>query len=177
MSVLLIGLDWELGEIVVERLLGQGDEVRVLEDDPTRAAMWRTHGAHVATGHADDADLIERAAQGVRTIVLGGTLPVAHEVALAAIQDAATTGRLDVRVVVHAGGRRDGTAAARSLGEAGLEHVVVMERGRRALGRRSPTRAKVAEALDAADDLAGAPRMVLDLTEAEAWRALGLDPP
>ncbi|HEV3472120.1 MAG TPA: NAD-binding protein, partial [Actinomycetota bacterium] len=69
MSVLLIDPPSDVGEEIVTRLVRQGDEVRVVERNPTRASLWARLGAHVARGDPSDADLIERAATSCRTVV------------------------------------------------------------------------------------------------------------
>ncbi len=43
----------------------------MIEADEPAADRWRSLGAHVASGPQWDADLVERAAQNVRTIVVG----------------------------------------------------------------------------------------------------------
>jgi hypothetical protein len=56
----------------------------------------------------------------------------------------------------------------------GLEYVV-LDAGRRGfLPRKGPDMPALAAAVSAADDLAGEPRMVVDLTTDEGWRTVGL---
>ena len=71
MSLLLIGLPETFAAKLVQRLREEGDEVRLLLREGSGAEPWKKLGAFVATGEAGDADLIERAATNVRTIVLG----------------------------------------------------------------------------------------------------------
>ena len=152
MSVLLAGLDPELVAAVTRRLAGEGDQVRVV------ARAGETYaGAHVATGEPGDDDLVERAAQGARTIVAG------TEGRGAALAGAARAG-VDRAVLI--GGDADEVPESLSW-----ILLVTKRRFRRGVGM-----ADVAEAIDAADDMAGEPRLVADLTTDEGWRALRLDP-
>ena len=173
MSILCIGLDGPLGEAVLARLVAQQDQVRVIENDATRAARWRALGAHVARG-ALDPDLIERAAQNARTLVLfedGPGLPPTAIDALLEGGRAAGVGRV---VVVGA----DPRSIARRLSPEGLDYVAIATGGRvrRLVARRArPTHALVAAAVDAADDLAGHPELEVDLTRPAGRAALGLD--
>jgi hypothetical protein len=160
-SVLLAGLDPALVVAVTRRLLAQGDQVRVVAQRGAPAY----EGAHVATGDAGDDDLVERAAQGSRTIVIGA---VPNEVRAAALAGA-DRARVE-RAVLLEGGGADVPAS--------MSWVVLVTSGRRLLvRRRAPAPAALAEAIDAADDLAGEPRLVVDLTTEEGWRALRLEPP
>jgi hypothetical protein len=45
------------------------------------------------------------------------------------------------------------------------------------VGRKRARVPALAQAIDAADDLAGNPRLDLDLTTIEGWAVLGVDPP
>ena len=169
MSVLLVGAGGALADALIARLVGEGDEVRVVEDDDRGAARWRALGAFVARGTPDDFDLVERAAQSARTIVV-----LSPEIPLAPVLQGATAARVDRIVVCGAGAR----SAAGPLEEAALDHVVLdVPQGSAWRRRRAVAPAALAEAIDAADDLAGSPRLVLDLGHADAWRALGLTPP
>ncbi len=163
----MLGASGELGAAVVNRLLEAGDEVGVVEPSPERSETWRRAGAHVARGSARDADLIERASQNARTLVV---LDVDQEILRAAVEGARLAG---VERIVVTGTRTlpESTALLRS---SGLDYVV-LETGRRLLGAAAP--ANVARAVDAADDLPGRPRLELLLRTAEAWRELRLDPP
>lgn len=168
MSVLLVGAAGELAEVLIARLVEQGDEVRVVEDDDGRGSKWRALGAYVARGTPDDFDLIERAAQNVRTLVVLGRPD------LGPILSGATAA--SVERIVCAGARSESDVAA--LGEAKLDYVILETPGRSRWRRGSGVSSgAIAEAIDAADDLAGHPRLVLDLGDTGAWPALGLAPP
>lgn len=168
MSVLLIGAEGPIAKELVARLLAQGDDVRVIEDDPGAAGRWRELGAHVATGSDGDADLVERAAQGVRTLAVVGDIVDSD----AAIAGAVAAG-VDRIVWLTRGRRRDPSA----LIAAGLDYVVLTAPASRWPRRSSLPPAAVAEAIDAADDLAGHPRLEVDLGDPEGWERLGLSPP
>ncbi len=169
MAILVVAGGIGLDEVVVKRLLAQGDEVRVLEATAAKDDMWRSAGAFLARGDADDPDLVERAAQNVRTIVVLSAQP-----------------RLEVVANVIAAGHNAGVdrlvCCAPALSEeiravvraAPLDHVLI-ETGRGGLLRRRPASQElVAEAIDAADDLAGEPRLEIDLTDAEQVKLLRL---
>ncbi len=161
MSVLLAGLDPQLAAAVTRRLIAQGDQVRVIAPPGAPAPQ----GAHVAAGDAGDEDLVERAAQGCRTIVLGAVSGAVRAVALAG------AGRAGVDRAVLLGDLGAGI-------EASMSWVVLVTPARGLLGRRRALDPDVlAEAVDAADDLAGEPRLVADLATEEGWRALRLEPP
>ena len=167
MSVVVLGASGELGAAVVNRLLEAGDDVGVIEPSPQRAEGWRRAGAHVARGSSSDADLIERAAQNARTLVVLGA---DQEVVSAAVEGARLAG---VERIVATGARFEPELTA-LLRSSGLDYVV-LETGRRLLGAASP--ADVGRAVDAADDLPGRPRLELSLKTTEAWRELRLEPP
>ena len=173
MSILLVGLDEELMPPLIRRLIEQGDEVRVLDSGEEASDHWRSLGAHVASGPRWDADLIERAAQNVRTIVVGDR----HDQEPAELMEALVEGGVlaspDMRVVV-VGEVVPGALAL--LRESLLEYVILGSVERRGLlGRRSRVSPeRLAEAVDAADDLAGGPRLELDLGDQSAWRELKL---
>ena len=167
MSVVVLGASGELGAAVVNRLLEAGDDVGVIEPSPERAEGWRRAGAHVARGSSSDADLIERASQNARTIVV---LDADQEVLSAAVDGARLAG---VERIVATGARTAPELIA-LLRSSGLDYVV-LETGRRLLGAASPV--EVGRAVDAADDLSGRPRLELSLRTAEAWRELRLEPP
>ena len=164
MSILLLGARRDVGEAVVTRLVGRGDEVRVVEPDASAADRWRALGAYVAIGSPDDADLVERAAQNVRTAVVFGDVdrgPILQGIGAAGV------GR-----VVLCLDRYDAHAA-----EGEVELVALLVPRTRFPRRPTVSPEAIAEAVDAADDLAGNPRMVVDLGDAQAWRALGLESP
>lgn len=177
MSILLIGLSEELTEALVGRLINEGDEVRVLEDSDDHAESWRMLGAHIAQGNIWDADLIERAAQNVRTIVVGDH----HTHDPTELMDEVVTGggfaTKDMRIVL-VGQDLEGPALRR-LRESPLAYVALGVATRRSLfgRRRAPAPATLAEAIDAADDLAGEPRLELDLGDEQAWAELKLPLP
>ena len=152
MSVLLVGVDPDLVAAVVRRLTAQGDQVRVVG-----RAGESYPGAHVAVGEPGDDDLVERAAQGARTIVAG-------QVGRAGALEGAARAGVERAVLL------DGDAAGVP---ASMSWVVLVTRRR---FRRGPAPDDVAEAVDAADDMAGEPRLVADLTAEEGWRVLRLEP-
>lgn len=161
MSVLLVGVEPDLARAVIARLLAQGDQVRAVVAPGQDPAPFE--GAHLATGDPADDDLVERAAQGARTIVLGATAPA--EAAL----DGAARARVERAVFV-------GRAPGDDLPE-GMSWVALVTPRPRLGRRRGPSPEALAEAVDAADDLAGEPRLVADLSTPEGWAALRLDPP
>jgi hypothetical protein len=171
-SVLLLSPGRDIGVALVQRLVAQNDEVRVIESDSDLTAVWKELGAFVATGHVIDIDLIERAGQNVRTIV--AVDPDAAGVD-AAIEGARLAGI--GRLVVCAPVIDEGTRAA--LQAAGAEYVALGTGASKRLSRRrralSPD--AIAEAIDAADDLGGSQRIELNLMDANAWEALGLESP
>jgi NADPH:quinone reductase-like Zn-dependent oxidoreductase len=178
MAVLLVGAAGAVADAVVSRLLNEGDEVRIVAIPSEEAERWRALGAHIARGDPEDPDLIERAAQNARSIVAFGNDAGSHDVLDAAIEGGlgARVGRLIVCCTA-APGRKVRDRVSR----ASLEHIVLItgaiRRGSAILRSRKVTIADVARAVDAADDLAGRPRLVLDLRRPEAWRALELEPP
>ena len=179
MSVLLVGVRGELGRAVAARLIAEGDEVRVVEDRPAAAQEWGRLGARVAHGSGSDPDLVERAAHGVRTIVVGeDESAAAAAVVDAVLEGVRIAGRSDIRLVVLTTTSAPDEATGAVVSSA-HDHVIVrIPTGRRLLGRpRAPFPAEVlAEVVDAADDLAGNPRDDIDLSDAAAWMRLGLEP-
>lgn len=169
MSILLVGLPQDVGAALADRLLAAGDEVRALEPDPARIAGWKGRGVHVASGAADDDDLVFRAATNVRTLVLGPHSGDAEAVLRGAA--AAAVGRVVACMPEPRG------ELVRALRDSGSEFIVLRLGKPSPLGRRRLDPLLVAEAIDAADDLAGEPRMELDLTEASGWTRLRLAPP
>lgn len=165
MSVLLVAPSGDIGRAIVTRLIEQGDEVRVVTDRDE--GSWRRLGAHVAVGDTADDDLIMRAGQHSRTIVLFGSDRTRIESALAG----AATARIERAVFVLDDAQRLPEGAADRLSS-----YVVLQTGR---SRRRPriAAADLARAVDAADDLAGAIALRVDLREASAWKALGLEAP
>lgn len=169
MAILVIAGGTDLDESVVDRLLSQGDEVRVLEPTATRRERWEAAGAFLALGEGDDPDLVERAAQNVRTIVILG-----DQVRLEIVTNVLEAGRnagVD-RLVCCAPKISSEVRSAVRGGE--MDHVL-MEAGRSGLLRRRAAAPElVAEAVDAADDLAGEPRLDVDLTDPEQIKLLRL---
>jgi hypothetical protein len=172
MSILLVRAGGPVARELVARLIAQDDEVRIVES-PSAGEDWSALGAHIARGDDTDPDLIERAAQSVRTAVLFAQGDVDDVVA--PLLEGIAAARVG-RVVVFADRPREGVFHAVSASV--FDHVLMHLPKRRGLftGRRIPD-AAIAEAIDAADDLAGEPRLTLDLGEAKSWAALGLEPP
>lgn len=171
---MLVGLPPDVVRGVVDELVAQGDEVRVIEQDARRAAEWKARGAHPAQGAASDPDLIERAAQGVRTVVIGAAGRAVVEAAVTASRLAGARSQGVRLILVGPDPRPDAVEAVRT---SGMDYVVLRTGTQ---SRRRPRRARVparsvVSALDAADDLAGNPRLELDLRDPEARRALGLE--
>jgi uncharacterized protein YbjT (DUF2867 family) len=159
-----------VGEALARRLIEQGDEVRVIDASPDHVAGWEALGVHVARGSESDADLVERAAQNVRTIVviedeLGRADDVIEELVTAAARANVS------RIVVWGAGPSD--AIREHLQRSGMEFVLLSS-GKKGLLRKGPDPTAVAEAIDAADDIAGEPHLVVDLNDAGGRAALGL---
>lgn len=154
---------------LIQRLLSQGDEVRVLVDQGATGEIWRDLGAHVAFGPADDEDLVWRASTGVRTLVFGD-LP-GGESTLAPLLAGAERAGVS-RAVVCA--PQPGSGVTQALAATGLEYVVLTTARRPLMGRPKPKipLSKLAEAIDAADDLQGRLRLELDLTVEQSWQVL-----
>ncbi|MEA2516214.1 MAG: NmrA-like family [Actinomycetota bacterium] len=166
MSILLADPDETLGSAITELLLSEGDEVRVLA---RQAGDWKERGAFVAVGDVMDADLVERACMNVRTIVFtfpGRSIPLS--VLTTAIPAAAKAGT--DRVVVCAANPDDATALL--LESTGLDYVVIGTGRRGFVPKKAVEPNDVARAVSAADDLAGEPRLVVDLTTDEGWARL-----
>ena len=168
MSILLIGDPGPLGEVLVRRLIAQDDEVRAIATDAS-GGDFSGHGVHIARGADLDADLVERAAQNVRTIVLFDPEKDVIELVL----DGAHAARVE-RVVLCATTIPE--AARDRLRGANLDYVV-LQAPRKGLFRKGVADDALAEAIDAADDMAGKLRLELDLNEAAAWEVLKLEPP
>lgn len=169
MAILVITGGSELDREVVSRLVRQGDEVRVLESTSERRDEWVAGGVFVAVGDAADPDLVERAAQNARTIVVlaGG---VRTEVVATALEAGPRAG-VDRLVCCAPTIPAPVTAAVRA---GPLDHVLIATGAGRLFRRKAAPAALIAEAVDAADDLAGQPRLELDLTEPNQLRLLGL---
>ena len=173
MSVLLVGADDGLGAALIRRLIAEGDEVRVIEADEKAAIRWRSLGAHVAAGEITDSDLIERAAQGVRTLVLfDGEVATVQPVV-----EGASLARVDRLVLCSSDLQDDAMASIRA---SRIDYVVLRTAvGRRRFwgGQNQLSDDVIAEAIDAADDLADEPKLDLDLRQPASWRELGLEAP
>jgi TrkA-N domain len=170
MSVLLLAPSRAIGEAVIKTLRGQGDEVRVVEADPELAEGWRGLGAYVASGSPDDADLVERAAQSCRTLVFFDVAD--KDVAVIESTLAAIAPTTVDRVVLTS--TEPASRCVELLRSQHLDYVFLRAPRKTLLRRFAPTPAAVAEAIDAADDLAGSPRLELDLSDPAGARALGL---
>lgn len=173
MSILLVGLPDLFAVKLVQRLIDEGDEVRILvapSEDPER---WRRLGAHPAAGTVDDDDLVERAATNVRTMVVGEQALSEGEIrGLISGARKAQVGR----IVVCAPQPQD---VLTHLQPTDLEYVVITTAKRPLVGRaktRIPL-SKLAEAVDAADDLGGNLRLELDLSVEKSWQILRVLPP
>ncbi|MGH2749957.1 MAG: hypothetical protein ACRDK3_03665 [Actinomycetota bacterium] len=173
MSILLIGLDEDLMPVLIRRLMNEGDEVRVLDADAEATDCWRALGAHIASGPLWDADLIERAAQNVRTIVVGERHTQEPAELMEALVEGGGFASRAMRLVFVGD---PGSQELDVLRASKLDYVVLGSvRRRRLLARGSAlTLERLAEAIDAADDLAGHPRLELDLSDELAWRELRL---
>lgn len=159
----------EVERAVAERLLAQGDEVRVVVADPSEKAEWIALGVHVAVGDPSDDDLIDRAGQNARTLILFDRSASDAATVDGALKGAAAAGI--ERVIVCAAVVPD--EARRKIADAGVGYALLAY-GRRLSVRGRVPPARVAEAVDAADDLSGEPRLELDLREPGDLRQLGL---
>jgi hypothetical protein len=176
-SVLLVAAEGGLGDAIVARLLGSGDEVRVVGAGTEDAERWRSRGAHIAAGDPRDGDLVERAAQNVRTIIGFDDADSGWSGALEAAISGGERAGVE-RIIVCATSEK--TTVEVRVSKSPLEYFLLVTgpaRGWRTLGSRTVATEAVAVAVDAADDLAGHPRVVLDLRRPEAWRILELAPP
>lgn len=169
MSILIVGVEPELARSLTRRLVAQGDEVRAIEMENDDPKALQGLGAHIARAPLFDADLVERAAQNVRTVVVGAV----EEGMMTEILDGARLARVE-RIILCA---PDPVSESLDLVRAAPgQHVVLTYRKPRALRRsKSLLPEDVAEAVDAADDLAGELRLELDLDNASSWDALHLE--
>ncbi len=76
-TILVFGATGAQGGPVAQRLLTNGNRVRVLERDPGRADEWRAVGAEVVRGDLDDRASLDRATDGVDAVFLH--LPQVHD--------------------------------------------------------------------------------------------------
>jgi hypothetical protein len=174
-SILVVGSAPAPVRALLERLAAQGDDVRIVENEPDLEAAWRSLGVHVARG-APDADLVERAAQNCRSVVLMDDGTMEDPVLLEVLDGAASAGV--ERVIVCGVAANDGLLEA--LRARAIQYVVLIGGSRRGLLRKQGWAVgseDLARAVDAADDLGGGPRLELDLSEPQAWVTLGLDEP
>lgn len=170
MSVLLACLPQDVAEATIKRLVAQEDEVRVIVVDRYLVDHYRTLGAYIASGEADDPDLVERAAQNVRTLVVGDE-GLAPETLEGLIKGAAGAG---VGRLIYCS-PAPSEAVTRVLRE-GTGEYVVLRTGKRGLLRKAGVTPEiVAESVDAADDLQGPLRSELDLTDPSSRKALKLE--
>lgn len=175
MSVLLVdgpsSMRWSgVANTLVARLVAAGDQVRVLLRDAGDEGVvegLREEGVHVAFGDASNGDLLERAAQGCRSIVLFDPPGDLMDKALEASRFAHVE-----RLIVCA--RRERDIEALQDGKTGYVWLMGRPKG---IVRGGVTWGDYAAAIDAADDLAGDVRLDLDLAVPESWTALGLPPP
>lgn len=167
MSILLIDPDPELGAAIAERLITEGDELRVLVPEP---GDWKRRGAFVAVGDPMDPDLVERACMNVRTLVFTFSSREVPVSLLATAIPAARRAGTD-RVILCA--PRPEAPALRWLEESDGSYVTLATGRRGFLPKRTVEPQRVAEAVSAADDLAGRPRLTVDLTSEEEWMKLG----
>lgn len=173
-SLLLVDLPDTLAVKLIQRLVAQGDEVRVLVERRAPSDVWRDLGAHVAFGSPADEDLVWRAATGVRTAVLGDLND--GQGALPAFASGAERAGVE-RVVVCSPQPPPWFVA--TLDETELQYVVLTSAKKPLVGRAKSRIAasKLAEAIDAADDLPGRLRLELDLTVERSWQILKVLPP
>ena len=174
MSVLLLGLSEDLASVLAERLLGQQDEVRTVVATTDAAERWKRRSVHAAVGPFDDADLVERAALNVRTAVVGEHLEPPTTETTVALADG--LGAAGVERVVVVGAKVD-EWLVHDLKEGRAQYVILRLPRRSRLGRPRLPVGSVAEAIDAADDLAGEVRLDLDLADPHAWATLGVPAP
>lgn len=168
MSILMLVEDHEVEKVVARRLLAQGDEVRVLLARTELGPGWVELGAHVAVGDPTDDDLIERAGQQARTLVLFGIHAGDGPTVTAALKAAVAA---DIERLILCVAAADDEV--RRLMDASDRSYVILSYGRRlGLRARAPA-ALVADAVDAADDLAGQPRLEVDLRDENALDRLG----
>jgi Trk K+ transport system NAD-binding subunit len=144
-SILLVEPAPDIANSVITKLLDQGDEVRIVTVAPE--PDWTDLGAHIARGDGTDADLLERAGQGARTVVLFD--PSDEQVAAA--MEAAASARIERLVICS---RRLGHEAD-AVRSSNLSYVLLVT------GRRA--RSVAATAIDWADDLAGDVKLEVDL--------------
>ena len=171
MSILLVDPPEALGEAVVRQLVDDGDEVRIVERNRSRYDAWRALGAHVALGDSDDDDLIERAALNVRTLVLLDCDNVSGDKTETVVAAARRSGVDRVVATIRKTDRR----IQQSLDGLKIQYVVLVTKRRLIGASLEPD--LIARAVSAADDLAGEPRVTVDLTDPAGWDVLRLPVP
>ena len=176
MSLLLVGLPETLAVKLVQRLVEEMDEVRLLLPDGAKQDPWKQLGAYVATGDPLDEDLMERAATNVRTLVLGdrlANLPPDETLSVVRAARRAGVGRVVVcQTAPH-------KALPDALREEAVEFVVLTT-GKKPIVGKPRTKipiSKLSEAIDAADDISERVQAELDLTIPKAWKVLKVSPP
>jgi hypothetical protein len=176
MSLLLVGLPETFAAMLVQRLLAEDDEVRLLIPEGADPDPWKRLGAFVAQGEAGDADLVERAATNVRTLVLGEEAAGFSQEELDELIAGARRADVGRFVVCQAQPTQEIVAALKA---AEVEFVVLTTAKKPLIGKaktRIPI-SKLSEAVDAADDVAGRIQAELDLTVPKAWKVLKVSPP
>lgn len=158
----------EAEPVVARRLLDQGDEVRVVVADPAEKPAWVALGAHVAVGDPTDDDLIERAGQSARTLVLFDGHANDPATVRAATKAAAAAGI--ERLILCA---PDVSQEISVLVEDSRTSYVILSYGRRLSLKGKAPLERIAEAIDAADDISGDPRLAVDLRDEDALGLLG----
>lgn len=170
MSILVIGPDVGVDRAIVERLISEGDEVRVATDRVADAPVWKDIGAHVALGDINDPDLIERAAIGCRSVVVAGGN---DDDSIVSGAHAADVGRVIVLVRTR---RLADVVLERTEKIHEMDYVLITTRRGKIPWSSEIESQDVAAAVSAADDLAGHPRLIVDLATSEGRRSLGLAP-
>lgn len=173
MALLLIRASGSIGEALAKRLVAQGDQVRVIEQSPEVLGAWEQEGIHVVRGDPGDRTLVAQAAHGVRTVVImddeaGDVSDVIDSVVAGTVQ--AGVGRIVLF------GWDPPAPVVDAVTNSGRDHVVI-NAGRKKLFGKKPSPEALAEAIDAADDLDGNPRLIVDLRDPTAWNSLRLAAP
>lgn len=147
--------------------------MRVVEPDEAAALRWAALGAHVARGSPLDPDLLDRAAHGVRTVVVFLDAGPSGRDLLAAVLGPQGAPPPAFRLVACMASPPAGALDA--IERSGVDHVVLLSGARRWYRRRrAAPLGRLVAAIDAADDIAGEPRLVLDLERAQDRAELGL---
>ncbi|MFP5351994.1 MAG: NAD(P)H-binding protein [Actinomycetota bacterium] len=168
MSVLMVVGRGEAEPAVARRLLGQGDEVRVVVTDASEKPAWVSLGVHVAVGDPTDDDLIERAGQSARTLVLFDG-HANDPATVGAATKAASAAGIE-RLILCA---PDVSSEIRRQVEETQKSYVLLSYGRRLSLKGRASVEVISEAVDAADDMSGDPRVAVDLREEGALGLLG----